>query len=209
MTTDELIVEGLVTSLNADGSANLSPMGPRTDRAITRMVLRPFQTSQTYQNLRRHGEGVFHITDDVELIAQAAIGRLYQMPPLLAAPSIRGFIVADACRWFAFRVRELDDRTERTTIVCDVVDRGTLRDFLGFNRAQHAVLEGAILATRIGILPAEQIRDEMQRLAIPIEKTAGEQERRAFALLCEYIAAKLNLVGSVGASPSRTLNPEP
>ena len=192
MTTDELIVEGLVTSLNADGSANLSPMGPRTDRAITRLVLRPFQTSQTYQNLRRHGEGVFHITDDVELIAQAAIGRLDQMPPLVAAPSIRGFIVADACRWFAFLVRELDDRTERTTIVCDVVDRGTLRDFLGFNRAQHAVLEGAILATRIGILPAEQIRDEMQRLAIPIEKTAGEQERRAFALLCEYITAKLN-----------------
>jgi len=192
MTTDELIVEGLVTSLNADGSVNLSPMGPRTDRAVTRLVLRPFQTSQTYHNLKRQGEGVFHITDDVELIAQAAIGRLDQLPPLIAAQSIRGFIVADACRWFAFRVQELDDRTERTTIVCDVVDRGTLRDFLGFNRAKHAVLEGAILATRIGILPAEQIREEMQRLAIPVEKTAGEQERRAFALLRDHIDAQLN-----------------
>ena len=192
MTTDELIVEGLVTSLNADDSVNLSPMGPRTDRAVTRLVLRPFQTSQTYHNLKRHGEGVFHITDDVELIAQAAIGRLDQLPQLFAAQSIRGFIVADACRWFAFRVRELDDRTERTTIVGDVVERGTLRDFLGFNRAKHAVLEGAILATRIGILPAEQIRVEMQRLAIPVEKTAGEQERRAFTLLRDYIDAQLN-----------------
>ncbi len=189
---DDLILEGLVTSLNADGSVNLSPMGPRTDRQITRLVLRPFQTSQTYQNLKRHGEGVFQITDDVELIALAAIGQLSVLPPLVPARSIRGFIVSDACRWFAFRVRELDDRAERTTIHCDVVDRGTLRDFLGFSRAKHAVLEAAILATRVGILPAEQIRGEMQRLASPVEKTAGGEERRAFALLTEYINAKLN-----------------
>lgn len=192
MMADELIVEGLVTSENADGSVNLSPMGPRTDRTISRLVLRPYQTSQTYQNLKRHGEGVFHITDDVELIARAAIGRLDPLPQLLPAASIRGSIVADACRWFAFRVRQLDDQAERTTIVCDVVDRGTLRDFLGFNRAKHAVLEAAILATRVGILPPEQIRDEMQRLAIPVEKTAGEQERQAFALLAEHIDAQLN-----------------
>lgn len=189
---DDLILEGLVTSLNADGSPNLSPMGPRTDRDITRLVLRPYQSSQTYQNLKRHGEGIFHITDDVELIARAAIGQLSVLPPLVSASSVRGFIVSDACRWFAFRVRELDDRAERTTIHCDVVDRGTLRDFLGFNRAKHAVLEAAILATRVGILPAEQIRGEMQRLASPVEKTAGGEERRAFALLTEYINAKLN-----------------
>jgi len=189
---DELILEGLVTSLNPDGTANLSPMGPRVDRAITRLVLRPFQTSQTYENLKRHGEGVFHITDDVELIARAAVGRLEQLPPLQAAPTIRGFVVADACRWFAFRVRDLDDRSERTTITCEVVERGTLRDFLGFNRAKHAVLEAAILATRIGILPAQQIRDEIERLAIPVEKTAGDQERRAFEFLCAHITTHLS-----------------
>ena len=189
---DELILEGLVTSLNADGMANLSPMGPRADRAITQLVLRPYQTSQTYQNLKRHGEGVFHITDDVELIARAAVGRLEQLPPLLPATSVRGYVLADACRWFAFRVRDLDDRSERTTITCEVVERGTLRDFLGFNRAKHAVLEAAILATRIGILPAQQIRDEIERLAIPVEKTAGDQERRAFEFLRAHIATHLS-----------------
>ncbi len=199
---DDLILEGLVTSLNADGSPNLSPMGPRTDRDITRLVLRPYQSSQTYQNLKRHGEGIFHITDDVELIARAAIGKLDQLPPLVPARPVRGYIAADACRWFAFRVRELDDQSERTAIHCDVVDRSTIRDFLGFNRAKHAVLEVAILATRVNILPAGQIQDEMKRLAIPVEKTAGDQERRAFALLKEYIDVQLNL------EPSR-LNPEP
>jgi hypothetical protein len=169
---------------------------------ISQLVLRPYQTSQTYQNLKRHGEGVFHITDDVQLIARAAIGRLDRLPPLVAATAVRGYVVADACRWFAFRVRHLDDESERTTIVCDVVDRGMLRDFLGFNRAKHAVLEAAILATRIGILPSETLRDEMKRLAVPVEKTAGDQEREAFALLATYIDAQLN--------PDRSpLNPEP
>jgi hypothetical protein len=185
---DELILEGIVTTLNADGSPNISPMGPRVDREVTWLVLRPFRTSQTYQNLRRLNEGVFHVTDDVELIARAAIGQLSDVANLLPARGVQGVMLVDACRWFAFRVVELDDTQERTTIHCSVVATGTNRDFFGFNRAKHAVIEAAILATRIGILPAKQINAEMERLAVPVEKTAGEQERRAFKLLREYIA---------------------
>jgi hypothetical protein len=134
---------------------------------------------------------VFHVTDDVELLARAAIGRLDALPPLLPAPSVEGVILADACRWYAFRVMHLDDSQQRTTIECEVVDRGRLRDFFGFNRAKHAVLEAAILATRVGILEPRQIREEFLRLKVPVEKTAGEQELRAFQLLEEYIGQKL------------------
>ena len=68
---------------------------------------------------------------------------------------------------------------------------GKLRDFIGFNRAKHAVVEAAILATRTAFLPAQQIRDEFARLAILVEKTAGEQESRAFALLADYVEEQL------------------
>jgi hypothetical protein len=185
--SDELILEGLVTSRGADGAAHLAPMGPRVDREVTRLILRPYQSSQTYRNLKQHGGGVFHVTDDVELIACAAVGQLAALPPLVPAKAVAGFIISDACRWFAFRVTSLDDSAERTTITCEVVERGTIRDFFGFNRAKHAVVEAAILATRVGILPTEQIRAEIERLAIPVEKTAGEQERRAFAFLQQYV----------------------
>jgi hypothetical protein len=185
--SDELIAEGIVTTVNLDGSANISPMGPRVNRGFTRLVLKPFQTSTTYQNLKRTGEGVFHITDDVLLIAKAAVGRLTSEPPLLPATAVCGYLLADACRWFAFRVANLDDSKERTVIDCTVIDSGNLRPFFGFNRAKHAVLEAAILATRIGILPAEQITADFERLAILIEKTAGEQERKAFELLRNYV----------------------
>jgi hypothetical protein len=189
---DELILEGVVVTLNLDGSPNIAPMGPRVDRDITRLVLRPFRTSQTYQNLKRQPEGVLHVTDDVELIARAAIGQPDPLPPLVPLESIRVLRLADCCRWFAFRVTALDDADERTTIQCRVVERGTVRDFFGLNRAKHAVLEAAILATRIGILPADEIRSQLQRLAPLVQKTAGDQERRAFALLDDYIGKGLH-----------------
>jgi hypothetical protein len=187
-----MILEGIVTTLCEDGRVNISPMGPRVDSEMRELVLRPYQTSTTYQNLKRTGQGVFHVTDDVWLLAQAAIGTPDPLPELIPTEAVEGFILAGACRWYAFRVRELDDREPRTHIVAEVVASGRLRDFVGFNRAKHAVLEAAILATRIGILPGEQITSEMAHLAVMVEKTGGELERRAFAFLQNYITACLD-----------------
>src|SRR5262249_17973758 len=99
--------------------------------------------------------------------------------------------LADACRWFAFQVKSLDESTERISIECAITAHGELRPFFGFNRAKHAVLEASILATRIGILPKEEIRREMQRLAVLVDKTAGVKERCAFNFLDQHIAAQL------------------
>jgi hypothetical protein len=188
---DGTLVEGIITTLSEDGAPHIAPMGPIVDAGFNVLLLRPFRTSTTYQNLKRTGQGVLHVTDDVELLAHAAVGRLEQMPRLQSAEAVDGMILSDACRWYAFRVESLDDRDERTRIVACVVDRGTLREFLGFNRAKHAVVEAAILATRIGLLEAGHIRDEFARLAVLVEKTGGHQERRAFAFLQDYIAEQL------------------
>ena len=79
-------------------------------------------------------------------------------------------------------MERLDDTQERTTIDCRVIAQGEVRPFFGFNRAKHAVLEAAILATRIGIIPADEIRREIERLAILVQKTAGHQERRGICV---------------------------
>lgn len=184
---DGRILEGIVTTINADGSPNISPMGPIVDDALNRLWLRPFQTSTTYQNLKRTGAGVFHLTDDVELFAQAAVGQPHPLPRLRPAEKIDGVILADACRWFAFQIESLDDSAERTSIVARVIDRGVERDFLGFNRAKHAVLEAAILATRVHLLDAKEIQAEFARLATPIEKTGAAPEHRAFNFLRDYV----------------------
>jgi len=182
-----MILEGIVTTKNADGSPNIAPMGPLVDAEIQRLTLRPFHTSTTLQNLLRTREGIFHVTDDVEMLARAAIGRLETMPPLVRAPSVDGWILQDACRWYAFKVREVDLTEPRAEIHAEVVDHGRLRDFWGLNRAKHAIVEAAIAATRVGILPAADIADELRRCAVLVEKTGGTAERRALELLEEYI----------------------
>ncbi len=187
--TSDMILEGIVTTMNEDESTNISPMGPIVDRDLSGMLLRPYQTSTTFANLKRLGEGVFHVTDDVELLARCAVGAIEPVPELMPAAAVRGQILCDCCRWYAFRVIEIDDSQPRTEINCQIVDRGRVRDFLGFNRAKHAVVEAAILATRLGLLPHQEILEEIARLSVIVEKTAGDQEHRAFEFLRDYIQA--------------------
>lgn len=191
---DGRLLEGIVTTLNPDGSPHIAPMGPIVDADFSRLLLRPYCTSTTFQNLKRTGEGVLHVTDDVELFARAAVGELNEMPRMANAKAVRGVILEDACRWYAFRVVSIDDRQERTEIAAKVVDQGRLRDFFGINRAKHAVIEAAILATRINLLDASQILDEFERLSTPIAKTGGHQERNAFEFLRQYVRQQLALL---------------
>src|SRR5262245_5476469 len=102
-----MILEGIVTTLAPDGAANIAPMGPRVEAAMQRFLLRPFNTSQTYRNLKAHGEGVLHVTDDVLLLARAALGRVEPPPPMVPAEKVRGQMLADACRYYEFRVLTL------------------------------------------------------------------------------------------------------
>ncbi len=182
-----MILEGIVTTINEDDTTNIAPMGPEVDRSITRLCLRPYQDSTTLGNLRRSGEGVFHVTDDVELLARAAVGNVDPLPSLIQATAVRGRILAEACRWYAFRVRNLEECSPRAVADCQIVDSGRLRDFFGFNRAKHAVVEAAILATRLRWIPREEILAQMEQLAVLVEKTAGDQERRAFEFLLAYV----------------------
>jgi hypothetical protein len=183
---DGRILEGIVTTFNADGSVNISPMGPIVDDALDRVWLRPFQTSTTFQNLKREGVGVFHVTDDVELLAQAAVGQPDPLPAFLPASGGRGAVIAGACRWYAFQVESLDASAERTNIVARVFERGALREFIGFNRAKHAVVEAAILATRVHLIDAAELAAEFDRLAIIVQKTGAASEHRAFNFLRDY-----------------------
>ncbi|MFL5242550.1 MAG: DUF447 domain-containing protein [Gemmataceae bacterium] len=182
-----MILEGIVTTLSSSGEMHVAPMGPRVEPAMDRFLLRPFPSSQTYQNLRRDGEGVFHVTDDVLLLAQAAVGRIDPPPPHFPAAQVKASVLAEACRFYEFRVSAIDDREQRVRIDVDVVHSGRLRDFIGFNRAKHAVVEAAILATRIDILPHSEIVADYRRLAVLVEKTGGPREIEAFSFLEAYL----------------------
>lgn len=187
-----MILEGIVTTISAAGAINIAPMGPHVDGDAAncewgRFMLRPFRTSQTFVNLTAHGEGVLHVTDDVLLLAQSALGMLDPLPPLQPALKVRGWVLTGACRFYEFRIVSCDEQSERARFEAEVVHSGRLRDFFGFNRAKHAVVEAAILATRTTFLPLDEIEAEYRKLAVLIDKTGGAREHTAFDLLCRHV----------------------
>ena len=188
-----MILEGIVTTLGVDGTPNIAPMGPQVEPDMGRFVLRPFRTSTTYRNLERSGEGVFHVVDDVLLLARAAIGALRDVATGPAV-AVNGVILADACRHYEFKVSSIDDSEDRATIYAHTVARGHQREFFGLNRAKHAVVEAAILATRVGLLPRSAILGDLDRLAPLVAKTGGAAEVEAFALLRDHINGHAILV---------------
>ncbi|MFO0938159.1 MAG: DUF447 family protein [Gemmataceae bacterium] len=185
-----MILEGLITTTDPESGMHLAPMGPTVDGPdFQSFLLRPFPTSQTYQNLIRTRQGVLHITDDALLIAKAAIGEAGQ-PAHHPATMVDGYLLHDCCRAFEFRVSDVDDRHERIHLTAQIVYTHRVRDFFGFNRAKHAVLEAAIMATRFHLIPAEEIDREWARLKVIVNKTAGPAEREAMALLESKWAAR-------------------
>lgn len=187
-----MILEGIVTTVSHAGEVNIAPMGPHIDiDAVsgewTRIALRPFRTAQTYANLKAHGEGVLHVTDDVLLLARSALGIVDPLPEMRPATQVRGWILTAACRYHEFRVLSCDDSSERARFDVEIVHTGRLRDFFGFNRAKHAVVEAAILATRTAFLSVDEIESEYRKLAVLIEKTGGPQERAAFDFLRRHL----------------------
>lgn len=178
-----MIIETIVTSISAAGQVNCAPMGVEWGDAS--IVLKPFLDTATYRNLVATRAAVVNLTDDVRVFARAAITNPeYATVP---AAAVRGVVLADCCSWREVEVRTIDSTPPRSRIETAVVHRGFQREFIGFNRARHAVLEAAIYATRLHLLAPEFIDSEMTRLQTIVDKTAGPHEHEAMNLLVSHI----------------------
>jgi hypothetical protein len=188
-----MILEGLLATIDEDGGPHLSAIGPEVDAQISRIELRPFAGSRTFENLRRVGQAVFHVTDDVELIAAVVSGQPLAAAAWQQATKINGFVWTDACRAYELIVAYQDLRPSRAVMACQIDYVHRFRDFFGFNRAKHAVVEAAILATRLGFLPQSEVEQQWARLRPIVDKTGGDAEQRAFTTLTAFVDSHLGL----------------
>ena len=178
-----MIIETILTTTDAQHGINCAPMGVEWGEEV--IVIKPYQDTATFRNLMAVKTGVVNLTDNVLLFAQSAIGN--PIFPTRPATVISGVVLQDVCSWREVQVEEIDDSQPRARVTTRVVYRGFEREFIGFNRARHAVLEAAILATRTRFLPREQILAEFERLQVIVNKTAGAREHEAMNLLTQYI----------------------
>ena len=191
------ILESIVTTVSADGAVNVAPMG--VEWGEQEIVLKPFLDPTTYRNVIATQTAVVNLQDDVRVFARAAISNpQYATEP---AAVVRGVVLADCCSWRELEAVTIDSTPPRSRIAMRVVHRGAKREFIGFNRARHAVLEAAIHATRLHLLPRTLIEDDIARLQVIVDKTAGPHEHEAMALIVDFIRAHYASAGLAATTP--------
>lgn len=174
-----MIIETLVSTLDPDGRPNFAPMGVLWDEEAP--VIRPFRTSHTCRNLLATGCAVVSITDDVLAFVQSALGDVAL--PYFPAHIVPGVVYAGACYWRELSLVSAGGSPERAELRCRVLHRGWQRDFLGYNRARNAVIEAAVMATRLHLLDREAVMAALQQYETIVLKTGGAAEQAALRIV--------------------------
>jgi len=192
-----LILETVVTTLSPEGDLHLVPFGLiREDDAY---VLAPFRPSPTIRNLEANPHFAASSPRDVRVIAGAVTGR--RDWPVVDCAAIPGKRLADSFGHAEFAVESVADDATRPRFRGRLIGAHAHEPFIGYNRAQAAVLEAAILSTRLHMLSPDKILAEMAYLAIAISKTAGPREREAWDWIEDKVAQALGRSERVLANP--------
>jgi uncharacterized protein len=178
-----MIFETIICSTKADGSPHLTPLGYTV--AGDNVVLAPFEPSSTLDNLREHGVATLNMTVDVRIFAGCLTGR--RDWPVVKADKIDAWRLRDALAHKELTVVERVEDDVRPKFFCEINFEQQHEVFQGFNRAQAAVVEASILATRLDWLSPEKIRAELEYLLIAVHKTGGGNERDAWQWVLEKI----------------------
>ncbi len=189
-----MIFEVIVSTVDEHDVVHIAPMGIRYIDDF--VVIAPFKPSQTLHNLEVTGTAVVNITDDVRVYAGCITGRTNW--PTRPATHAKGRVLEAAINHQELEVKRVVDDELRPKVYLSQVHRSSTKPFPGFNRAQAAVIESAILVSRLHMLPEDKINAELAYLQIAIDKTAGPRELEAWQWLTDAIdefcshPAKLN-----------------
>jgi uncharacterized protein len=180
---NDVIFEVVISTLAADGTPHIAPMGVRYREGG--VILMPFKPSATFDNIVRSGHAVLNVLTDTRVFAGSVTGR--RAWPVVPAERVPGVRLACALSHLELCLDELLDDAQRPVLHMVRVHGVEHARFVGFNRAQAAVIEGAVLVSRLHMLPAHKVDTEMNYLQIAIDKTAGPEEHEAWGWLTEAV----------------------
>lgn len=178
-----MIREVIVTTVSSAGTPHVAPFGLIEEGA--NWVIAPFSPSTTLSNLRAVPFLVANYTDDVRVFAGCLTGR--RQFPLTSSTKVSAPRLVASLAHAEMKVVEIREDEQRPHFVCEIVHNATHAPFEGLNRAKAAVLEGAILVSRLSMLPREKVDAEIAYLEIAIGKTAGAAEKEAWEWLMEAV----------------------
>jgi hypothetical protein len=177
------IRETIITTVNRSGQVHIAPLGIIAEG--DGWVIAPFRPSVTLDNLTEVPIAIANYTDDARIFAGCLTGR--RDWATVAVPSCPVPRLEAALAHSVLEVQRVDDDVLRPRHFCRVVSEEVHAPFTGMNRAKAAVLELAILVSRLGMLPREKIEAEIAYLTIAVEKTAGPEELEAWGWLMQRV----------------------
>src|SRR5215470_16311418 len=180
-----MIRESIVITADRDGRAHIAPIGIIAQG--DGWVIAPFRPSTTLDNLLAVPFATASHTDDVRVFAGCLTGR--RDWPLLPSEQVPVPRLSGALAHAELAVTEVSDDPQRPRFLCRVVRIATQAAFPGFNRAKAAVIEAAILVSRLDMLPRERIERELNYLQSAVDKTGGPEEVEAWSWLIEKVRA--------------------
>ncbi len=178
-----MIRETIVTTQSEQGDVHIAPMGihERGDQ----LIIMPFRPSASLENILASRAAVVNYTDDVRIFAGCLTGR--KNWPLKSTDVIKGKYLAVALAHSELELQNIEENEQRPKLFCNVVHEVNHVPFRGFNRAQFAVVEAAVLVSRLRMLPWPKIQSEIEYLKIGLDKTAGDREREAWDWLMQAV----------------------
>ncbi len=182
---NDQIFETVVSTVSLIGELHVAPMGVRYQDG--QVVLMPFKPSTTHDNIINSGCAVLNIVADTRVFAGCVTGR--RQWPTQATEKINGQRLMCALSHVELQLAHVHDDTQRPRLQMARLHEVHHTPFIGFNRAQAAVIEGAVLVSRLHMLPAAKVDAEMAYLQIAIDKTAGAAEHEAWGWLQQAVAA--------------------
>lgn len=186
-----MIRESLVVSRGATGEAHIAPMGAQLVTLAdgsAGVLLQPFRPSTTLDNLLGRRCATLNHVDDVRIFAGCLTGR--RDWPTVSAEQVDCARLQAALSHVELSVDAVEEDAQRPRILLRRVHEAVHAPFPGFNRAKAAVLEAAILVSRLRMLSWEKVDSEIDYLRIAIDKTAGDEEREAWGWLMAAIDAR-------------------
>ncbi|MBN3758194.1 DUF447 family protein [Paraburkholderia sp. Tr-20389] len=179
-----MIHETIITTSSPGGTPHIAPMGVRFEQGLA--ILAPFKPSRTLDNILATRAAIINFTTDVRIFAGCVTGAQRDWPTC-AATKVSSVRLAQTLAHSELHLDHITDDPQRPVLHMRCVHTETHAPFGGFNRAQAAVVEGAILVSRLFMLPAEKIDHEMAYLQIAIDKTAGPYERVAWDWITQAV----------------------
>ena len=176
-----MIFETIVTTLSPQSELHLAPMGIRYEG--DEVLMMPFKPSRTLDNVLATGNAVLNLTTDVRVFAGCVTGR--REWPTVALEGFPGRRLTSALTHVELELVKPQDHDLRPILHMRRIGEQAHAAFAGFNRAQAAVIEGAVLISRLSMLPREKVESELLYLQIAIDKTAGAHELEAWEWLTE------------------------